>query len=471
LADLTCWPAGIGLHQTRFSTPLERDKLERVAMIDLHDIFNHAVAQARHALTHNEFLSGGFVLMVIGGLAAWLRAVPKRTYRWVYRHLVLTVEVSSRDDAFDWFRVWLARHPVAQRLRYLELSSRDDDEAGGFDLTEQPNTARKHASARAMLTPITGLHWVRYRGTWFLIGAEREERQANGMLLGFYHTISIQTFAWNRGALLELVREAYRATVRPEERRVAIHVPNGEYWRCIERRKPRPTGSLVYTGDTLEHLIADAKRFFTDEDWYADAGVPWRRGYLLHGPPGNGKSSLVAALAGELGLDVCVLNLSMDTLDDSRLQDLLSHAPERSLVLMEDIDAVFEGRQKPKTDRSRLSFNGVLNALDGVAAQEGRLIFMTTNHRERLDPALIRPGRCDVHVFIGNASHGQIAGMVRRFFPKLDHHLARTLAERVPDETLSMAQIQEYLVRHRDDPESMIRNWHKLVPKRDPLEV
>jgi hypothetical protein len=61
--------------------------------------------------------------------------------------------------------------------------------------------------------------------------------------------------------------------------------------------------------------------------------------------------------------------------------------------------------------------------------------------------------------------------MVRRFFPKLDHHLARTLAERVPDETLSMAQIQEYLVRHRDDPESMIRNWHELVPKRDPLEV
>jgi chaperone BCS1 len=113
----------------------------------------------------------------------------------------------------------------------------------------------------------------------------------------------------------------------------------------------------------------------------------------------------------------------------------------------------------------------VLNALDGVAAQEGRLVFMTTNHRERLDPALIRPGRCDVHVFIGNASHAQIAGMVRRFFPKLDHHLARTLAERVPDETLSMAQIQEYLVRHRDDPESMIRNWHELVPKRDPLEV
>jgi mitochondrial chaperone BCS1 len=425
---------------------------------DLHHIFNQAITQVQHALTHNEFLSGGFVLMLIGGLAAWLRNAPGRAYNWVYRHVVLTIEVNSRDDAFEWFRVWLARHPVSQRLRYLELSSRDDHEIGGFDLTE----ATDREPPRAMLTPITGQQWVRYHGTWFLIGANREERQNNGMLLGFVHTMTIRTFAWNRAALEELVREAYRATVRPEERRVAIQVPNDEYWRCLERRKPRALGSLVYADGTLERLVNDARRFFADEDWYASAGVPWRRGYLLHGPPGNGKSSLVAALAGELGLDVCVLNLSMDTLDDARLQNLLSNAPERSLVLLEDIDAVFEGREKPKSQRSRLSFNGVLNALDGVAAQEGRLVFMTTNHIEKLDPALIRPGRCDVHALISNASRDQVIGMIQRFFPRADAVLSRTLAERVPQDAISMARLQEFMVRHRDDLEGAIRDWSEL---------
>lgn len=426
-------------------------------ILDLHNIFSAATAQVQHAMTHNDFLSGGFVLMLIGGLAAWLRVVPGRAYRWAYRHVVLTVEVNSRDDAFEWFRVWLARHPVSARLRYLELSSREDKETGGFDLLE-----RDGDSPRAMLTPITGQQWVRYRGTWFLIGANREEKQNNGLLIGFHHTMTIRTFSWNRAALLELVREAYRATVRPEERRVAIHVPNGEYWRCLERRKPRALESLVYAGGTLERLVEDARRFFADEEWYAGAGVPWRRGYLLHGPPGNGKSSLVAALAGELNLDVCVLNLSMDTLDDARVQDLLSRAPERSLVLLEDIDAVFQGRDKPKGQRSRLSFNGLLNALDGVGAQEGRLVFLTTNHREKLDPALIRPGRCDVHALIDNASREQISGMIRRFFPRADAGLARTLAERVPDLQISMARVQEFMVRHRDDLEGAIRDWNEL---------
>ena len=123
---------------------------------------------------------------------------------------------------------------------------------------------------------------------------------------------------------------------------------------------------------------------------------------------------------------------------------------------------MFQGRDKPKGQRSRLSFNGLLNALDGVGAQEGRLVFLTTNHREKLDPALIRPGRCDVHALIDNASCDQIAGMVRRFFPRADDVLTRTLAERVPNEQISMARVQEFMVRHRDDLEGAIRDWSEL---------
>src|SRR5690606_7749955 len=129
--------------------------------------------------------------------------------------------------------------------------------------------------------------------------------------------------------------------------------------------------------------------------------------------PGTGKSSFILALAGHLGLNLCLLSLSGLSLDDQGLQNLLSCVPSRSIVLIEDIDAAFGnsgdvtpndlatsqsllGTRNKKDKSIGITFSGLLNAIDGVASGEGRLLFMTTNHPERLDPALIRPGRIDM---------------------------------------------------------------------------
>jgi chaperone BCS1 len=96
------------------------------------------------------------------------------------------------------------------------------------------------------------------------------------------------------------------------------------------------------------------------------------------------------------------VNLSGDDMTDDTLNRLLSDAPERSIILLEDVDAMFSERDQMR--KSKLSFSGFLNALDGVRSQEGQILFMTTNHRERLDPALLRPGRADVHVNLNYAS-------------------------------------------------------------------
>ena len=87
-------------------------------------------------------------------------------------------------------------------------------------------------------------------------------------------------------------------------------------------------------------------------------------------------------------------------------------------MLLEDVDAVFTGRATTDSRQGTgVTFSGLLNAVDGVASQEGRLLFLTTNHIERLDPALIRPGRCDVHVKFDYATHDQIQRMFTAFFP------------------------------------------------------
>ncbi len=142
-----------------------------------------------------------------------------------------------------------------------------------------------------------------------------------------------------------------------------------------------------------EAIVDDVKRFLERDRWYAERGIPYRRGYLLHGAPGSGKSSFITALAGHLDFNICLLNLSERGLTDDKLNHLLSNAPDRSILLLEDVDAAFFGRQQAAEDgyQASVTFSGLLNALDGVASGESRIIFMTTNHIERLDPALIRP--------------------------------------------------------------------------------
>lgn len=139
---------------------------------------------------------------------------------------------------------------------------------------------------------------------------------------------------------------------------------------------------------------------------------------------GTGKTSLVMALAGALGLDIYVVTLSSPTMTDETLRHLLNSAGAKSILLLEDVDAAFVERSAAAgAATSRLTFSGLLNAIDGVAAQEGRLLFMTTNHIDRLSKALIRPGRVDVRCYLGPATQQQAVNLFVAFYRDLPHGL------------------------------------------------
>lgn len=107
-------------------------------------------------------------------------------------------------------------------------------------------------------------------------------------------------------------------------------------------------------------------------------------------------------------------------MNDDRLDRELNCAPKNSIILLEDIDGIFVKRESVSRQKRKgecqVTFSGLLNALDGARSQEGSIIFMTTNHIEKLDPALLRPGRCDIRVKLNNASHVQMQNMFSRFF-------------------------------------------------------
>ncbi|KAM7451853.1 mitochondrial chaperone [Porites harrisoni] len=176
------------------------------------------------------------------------------------------------------------------------------------------------------------------------------------------------------------------------------------------------------------------------------------------------------ALAGELDYSICVMNLSDRSLSDDHLIHLISCAPQQSIVLLEDIDAAFVKRTDEKEEGkaysypNRVTFSGLLNTLDGVASSEERLVFMTTNHLDRLDPALIRPGRVDLKQEIGLASKSQLYKMYRRFYPDQTFARAEEFADKVMclGQRKSIAHIQGHFMLFKNDPSGAIESIELL---------
>lgn len=235
-------------------------------------------------------------------------------------------------------------------------------------------------------------------------------------------------------------------------------------WTKVQSKRPRPLESVILDKDNAEKLLDDIKHFQVSSEWYINKGIPYRRGYLLYGPPGTGKTSFTLAVAGALKLNICYLNLSGNHLDDDGLNRALNQAPAHSIILLEDIDAIFRKREQVgRRGRGRqVSFSGLLNALDGVRSQEGRILVMSTNHRERLDPALIRPGRCDMHLELCNATFTMIRQLFLKFFPN-EEERAEEFAKHLPEGKLSMAKLQGHFLKYREDAQQALDMHTELV--------
>lgn len=151
----------------------------------------------------------------------------------------------------------------------------------------------------------------------------------------------------------------------------------------------------------LRAIVEELKRWASLKGWYVDRGIPWKRGYLFQGEPGTGKTAFARAAAEELDFPVHVFDLATMSNTDLREEwnKMLKGTP--CMVVLEDIDGIFHGRENVSPGGSLfasggLTFDALLNCVDGVERTDGVLLVVTTNHPEHIDPALAnRPGRID----------------------------------------------------------------------------
>lgn len=390
--------------------------------------------------------------LVIGATTAgavFIRGI-KSVWNKILSFFTITVEITSRDDSYEWIIEWLHSNEKLSNYRRLTAITTY------FQYDEGDNRPI------VMLVPDVGNYLIKYKGKRIWLKRARDESYSPDTLAkygGVFETIHLTCFGNDKSILLDLINTAMEVSQKKEEDKTVIYTSMNGYWQKFGSPRPiRPLNSVILDENIKENIMKDINEFLSSSSWYKERGIPYRRGYLLYGPPGTGKTSFVTSIAGALGMAICVINLNNSDISDEQLVYLFSKTPSKKcIILIEDIDDATSSVTRNQKSSRGISLSGLLNAIDGVTCQDGRLLFLTTNHIENIDSALIRPGRVDVKVELGLASRYQMENLFLNFYPGRVKE-AKAFANSIEPNTLSMALIQGYFMIYKDSPEDALKN-------------
>ncbi|KAI0491713.1 hypothetical protein KFK09_025973 [Dendrobium nobile] len=263
--------------------------------------------------------------------------------------------------------------------------------------------------------------------------------------------------------------------IKQEEKRIRIY--SGDYgklqqgliqgiWNGVNLDHPATFDTLAMDPELKRLVKEDLERFVRRKAYYRRVGKAWKRGYLLYGPPGTGKSSLIAAVANFLKFDIYDLELT-EIKSNSWLRQLLIGTANRSIIVIEDIDCTIELQEKEedatksrgriKYHNEKVTLSGLLNFIDGLWSGCGdeRIIIFTTNYKERLDFALLRPGRMDMHIHMSYCSPSSFMTLLSNYL-NVDNHTLKPEVERLLREVeATPAEVAEELMKSDDSDDAM----------------
>ncbi|KAJ7779739.1 P-loop containing nucleoside triphosphate hydrolase protein [Mycena metata] len=497
-------------------------------------------------LLSQAHLGSSIKLLILGSIIE----TGRRLFQWLIVRFrfqySMTAQFDEGDPAYEWIVLFLPKEGVWRRSREFVVtatnSRRKSSVRTWFDPTVKGNAEYVPTYQRPQL--------FRWRGHWLEIKRSKEAGAAEFTPMGTLRpttSIYLTIYTLDMNLLSELVEEARGRYIELNRPNVIIHLADsphygpGMIWTNTKHKVRRPLSSVILPEGVVDALVHDAQEFLTTENWYVEAGIPHRRGYLLYGPPGTGKTSTIHALAGALNLENFSLSLASSFVDDSFLQRAASSIPKHALFLIEDIDCAFVSRDDEddldprgfsfsgggranfpagrgfvkgnmsrgngEPVRSLVTLSGLLNVIDGVGSEEGKLFFATVNHLfltftddaliqflqtnyiDRLDAALLRPGRIDRKVQYELSTVQQARALFIRFFPETRFPefasslplgsqndqpstkaemtvepkpaceknktilvLADAFAEAIPQGEFSTAELQGYLQSHKTTP-------------------
>lgn len=416
------------------------------------------------------FWAGVLAVVVAAFVTAFrkvLSKIPNQLWDLVVKYCSLSVTFTNADTSFSMIQKWLADNPYSQRSRSIKMQW-------------VPNQGKFKP------VPGYGLHWLWWRGgpLWIRYGIKDTKSEWGGNIREESYTVTL--LAHDHGRMLDFLEDIKRFQKKENTNLLVYTWHSSGYWHWTGPRRKRELKTVYVPATTLEHLIAIIDDFIASEDWYIERGIPYRLGILIYGPPGTGKTTLAMGIASHYNRALYSANLNSIGNDETVLRAFTA-ADKDGIILIEDIDT-FDASAKrddvpdevsatatpggldntkplsevagtPAVEKQKsksLTLSGLLNAIDGVAAAEGRILIMTTNDIDKLDPALVRSGRINERVEVGYMQPDDVVRMFKTFFPEAADKVEgiRRYAE---PRAVTGAAWQKMFINYHDDVDKLFR--------------
>ena len=403
-------------------------------MINIGEIIKTIIEYINNISGGNQMIGGAISLGLMGAATYFLRAVPSKTFDFIIKHTTTELVTTSQNIVFHNLLKWLQERGYASKFRKIKLSNGRWGYSND-DLTKSVGYG-------------THLIWYKYRP--ILISLNKEETKSELDK----ETIKLVKFGRSHGIFDSLIKQI--STNKDDSNKTSIYrMRKGSDWEFIAKQPKRNFDSIIIEEDKKNKLIKVIDDFISKEEWYIKHGIPWQLGILLYGPPGTGKTSIIKALSAYTDRSLSLISASYSDSISTALQKV----PENSITVIEDIDACGETHKRVESknkEENKLSMDSsetstetdlendfsmdkrmerlfekygnmgladLLNAIDGVISSHGRILVMTTNHREKLDEALLRPGRVDIQIEIGYITMELFKEFILNFFPDTDKNI------------------------------------------------
>jgi len=380
------------------------------------EMFDGVVQQVDKLSNGNPVIAGVMSLWLLGVGTYIFRQVPLKIYGFFMKHMTTELTTTSQNEVFHNLLSWLEEKGYSAKFRKVKLSN------GKFGWGSDKGTTKSVGY---------GSHLVWFMGHPVLISLNKEESHSEHDK----ETISLHKIGRSHAIFDRLIREI--GTKDDDKDKTKVHKYSKGGWEFVGSQPKRVLSSVIIEKDKEDALTRTIDEFVASEDWFVMHGIPYQLGILLYGPPGTGKTSLIKAIAAYADRPLCIARLNAMS---SSLEEMLLTSPDNSIVVIEDIDtsgstkrrktkkakpaneppdapqSQVEAIEEALQDYSSASLSDILNAIDGVVSRHGRILVMTTNYPEKIDEALLRPGRVDLKLEIGYMDAILLEAMLRKFF-------------------------------------------------------